>query len=83
MPVDIQDPVTGEIIKQGTAWDCVFYWLMLGAWDGGRQGQFTHGAVQRMHNTLIAATQRPPQQAQVHQMPAQETPEALPSESEA
>lgn len=79
MPVDIQDPTTGEIVKQGTAWDCVFYWLMLGTWDGGRQGQFVHGAVNRMHNTLSAAVGRAASNVDTHSMPASTPPESLPS----
>jgi len=50
MPVDVTDPTTGQVIKQGTVWDCVFAWIMLGSWDSGRQTQGVHAAVSQMAN---------------------------------
>lgn len=45
MPINVEDPATGETIRAGTAWDCAFAWNMLGAWDAGRQAQGVHDAV--------------------------------------
>ena len=50
MPVDVTDPTTGQVIKQGTTWDCVFAWIMLGTWDAGRQSQGVHAAVAQQTN---------------------------------
>ena len=50
MPVDVTDPTTGQIVKQGTVWDCVFAWMMLGSWDAGRQAQGIHAAVNQSQN---------------------------------
>ena len=50
MPVDVSDPTTGDVIKQGTVWDCVFAWAMLGSWDAGRQSQGVHAAVNSQRN---------------------------------
>ena len=53
MPVDVTDPTTGQVIKQGTVFDCVFAWIMLGAWDAGRQSQGVHAAVAQQTNETI------------------------------
>ncbi len=50
MPFDVQDPTSGKIIKSGTAFDCAFAWMMMGAWDAGRQSQGTHAAVNSLRN---------------------------------
>ena len=50
MPVDVQDPTTGQILKQGTVWDCLLAWQMLGSWDSGRQTQGLHAAVNQAQN---------------------------------
>lgn len=50
MPVDVTDPTTGKQIKQGTVWDCVWAWNMLGSWDAGRQAQGVHAAVSQQTN---------------------------------
>ena len=53
MPVDVTDPTTGQVIRQGTEWDCVFSWIMLGSWDAGRQSQGVHAAVSQQTNETI------------------------------
>ena len=47
MPVDVTDPTTGKLLRQGTVWDCAFAWMMLGSWDAGRQAQGVHAAINR------------------------------------
>lgn len=56
MPVDVSDPTTGNILKQGTVWDCLFAWQMLGSWDAGRQSQGVHAAVSQQTNEQIKAS---------------------------
>ena len=53
MPVDVRDPTTGEVLRQGTVWDCVFAWQMLGSWDAGRQAEGIHAAVCQQTNETI------------------------------
>ena len=53
MPVDIRDPTTGEIVRQGPVWDCVLAWQMLGSWDTGRQTEGVHAAICQQTNETI------------------------------
>ena len=52
MPFDVRNPVTGEIIKSGTVFDCVDVWAMMGSWDGANQAVGVHAAIsQHANNT--------------------------------
>ena len=53
MPVDVTDPTTGEILRQGAVWDCILAWQMLGSWDAGRQAHGVHAAVSQQTNEYV------------------------------
>ena len=58
MPVDITDPTTGEVLRQGTVWDCILAWQMLGSWDAGRQTHGVHAAVSQQTNEFVKRQDR-------------------------
>ena len=55
MPFDVRNPVTGEIIKSGTVFDCVDVWAMMGSWDAGNQTMRVHAAVADHRNEAVKA----------------------------
>ena len=50
MPVDTEDPVTGEIVQAGTVLQCVDIWILMGSWDAGRQTLRLHAGVNQAQN---------------------------------
>lgn len=50
MPVNVEDPVSGNIIQAGTVQQCVDIWTLMGTWDGGRQTLRLHAGVNQAQN---------------------------------
>ena len=55
MPFDVRNPVTGEVIKSGTVFDCVDVWAMMGSWDAANQAVGVHAAVADHRNEAVKA----------------------------